>query len=65
MRKISYFVLFPCLGLTILFAILWILGFVFAPSVGNLIHLLLVAAMFTSFGTFVGLVLLVISLIKK
>ncbi len=65
MRKASYIVLFGSLGLMVLCVALWILGFVFAPSFGNLIHLLLVLAVLTSFGVFVGLILLIVSFIKK
>ncbi|MFN0278670.1 MAG: lmo0937 family membrane protein [Pyrinomonadaceae bacterium] len=65
MRKASYIVLFGSLGLIALCVALWILGFVFAPNFGNLIHLLLVLAVLTSFGVFVGLILLIVSFIKK
>lgn len=66
MRKAAYIVLFGSLGLTILLVAIWLLGFIFGPHlVGNLIHLLLVFATLTSLGVFVGLILLIISFIKK
>lgn len=66
MRKISYIVTGVSLGLTLLFSLLWILGFGFAgASVGNLVHLLLILAMLISVGFFIGLVLLIVSFVKK
>lgn len=65
MRKAAYIVLFGSLGLTVLFLATWSLGFIFGANVGNLIHLLLILAILTSFGVFIGLILLVISFIKK
>ena len=65
MRKVSYIVLFGSLGLMVLFVALWLLGFIFVTSFGSLIHLLLVFAVLASFGVFLGLILLIISLVKK
>ncbi len=66
MRKTSLIVLASSLVLTVMFALLWALGFGFAgASVGNLIHILLVLAVITSFGVLVGLIMLLISFIKK
>lgn len=66
MRKTAYFVTGISLCLTVLLSVLWILGFGFAgASVGNLIHLLLILAMLTSVGVFIGLILLIVSLVKK
>ncbi len=66
MRKISYIVLGGSLALTVLFVLIWIAGFIFAPQgVGGLIHLLLVLAMFTSIGVVIGVILLIVSFLKK
>src|SRR5688572_17080007 len=66
MRRTAFIVLFTSLGLTLFLGLLWVLGFIFAGStVGNLIHLLLVLAMVTSVGVFVGVVLLIVSYLKK
>ena len=65
MRKAANIVLFGSLGLTVLFVGIWLLGFIFVTSFGNLIHLFLILAILTSFGVFIGLILLAISFIKK
>jgi hypothetical protein len=44
----------------------WVLGFAFAgQAVGSLIHLMLVLAMLTFVGAFLGLILLIVSLAQK
>lgn len=51
-------------ALTTLLIGLWLVGFV-VSGIGNLIHLLLVFAVFTAFGVFVGAILLLISVVQK
>ena len=66
MRKIAYIVLGVSTGVTVLSALLWVLGFAFASvAVGNLIHLLLILAMVASLGIGIGLILLMVSYIRK
>jgi hypothetical protein len=66
MRKIAYIVLGVSTGITVLSVILWVLGFAFAAAaVGNLIHLLLVLAMVASLGIGIGVILLIVSYVRK
>lgn len=66
MRKISLIVLVSSVVLTVVFTFLWALGFGFAgAAVGNLIHILLILALISGFGVFVGLILLAVSFYQK
>jgi hypothetical protein len=63
MKKLGLILLVGGAGLTVLFIVLWILGFFIASAaVGSLIHLLIVAAFFTGIVALVGLVVFLIGL---
>ncbi len=65
MRKTAYIVLFGSLGLTGFLIAIWLLGFIFVTSFGSLVHLFLVLAILSSFGVIVGLIMLLVSHLKK
>jgi hypothetical protein len=51
--------------LTVLFVLLWIAGFIFGQTLGGLIHLLFAFSFFTFLGMVVGVVMLIVSLVRK
>ncbi len=66
MRKTAYLILSGSTALTFLFLIIWIAGFVYAPAtLGRRFNLLLILSMVSAFGVFVGVVLLIVSFVKK
>jgi hypothetical protein len=66
MRKTAYIILSGSTALTFLSIITWIAGFVYAPAtLGQRIHLLLILSMVSALGLFVGVVLLIVSFVKK
>jgi hypothetical protein len=66
MRKTAYIVLSGSTVLTFLFMIIWIAGFVYAPAtLGRQIHLLLILSIISAVGVVVGVILLIVSLVKK
>jgi len=65
MKKTSLIVLIGSAVLTAVFLVIWLAGFVIGETFGGLIHLFLLLSFVTGFGVFVGIVLLVISLVQK
>jgi len=66
MQKVAYAILFGSLALTILLVIVWVLGYVFAvPEITDQFYFWLMASMFACLGFFVGIVLLMLSSMRK
>ena len=66
MKRTSLIILIGSAALTVLLIVLWIAGFVFAPSaVGGLIHILLLLSFVTGFGVVIGGVLFLVSVLQK
>ena len=66
MRKVAYTLLFGSLALTILLVIVWVLGYVFTvPAIIDLFYFWVMASMFACLGILVGIVLLMISSMRK
>jgi hypothetical protein len=65
MRKAAYITLGISLFLFALFLLGWFAGLVFGQTFGGFLHLLLPALLIPFGGIIVGLVLLIVSLMKK
>ena len=66
MKKTALVILIGSAAVTVLCIAVWLAGFVFAAgSLGSLIHIFLLLAVFGSFGMFIGAILLIISLVQR
>ena len=66
MQKVAYKILFGSLALTILLVMAWVLGYFFAiPVITDQFYFWLMASMFACLGFFVGIVLLMMSSIRR
>jgi hypothetical protein len=65
MRKAAYITLGISIFLFALFSLSWFAGLVFGQTLGGFLHLLLIALVIPLGGLLVGIILLIVSFIKK
>ena len=65
MRKASYITLGISIFLFVLFLLLWLGGLILGQMFGGFLHLLLFASILSAGGFIVGIVLLILSFVKK
>jgi hypothetical protein len=65
MRKAAYITLGISIFLFVFFALSWFAGLLFGQTLGGFLHLLLIALVIPLGGLLVGVILLIVSFVKK